>query len=65
MYSWGQNKYNKLGVDSAVANEGDVLCRPKEIWKYRVSHNLKELEREDSEKVVGVYCGTNHSMAIT
>jgi alpha-tubulin suppressor-like RCC1 family protein len=65
VFAWGQNKYGKLGVEGSVASEGDVLYRPSKIFLNRLTNNMKDIERDDFDKVVGVCCGTNHSVALT
>jgi alpha-tubulin suppressor-like RCC1 family protein len=75
MYSFGQNKYGKLGVYYHNAKDGETKKVPVKISVYKrntrkQSENALEKDKwepivKDKNDVVDVCAGFNHSLALT
>lgn len=67
IYSFGQNKYGKLGIYSQSDREGDCQSAPKKISMFRDSSsgNPKKYTCTGKDKFLKVVASTNHSMSLT
>ena len=62
IYSFGQNKYGKLGIHYQNSKDGDTQKVPVKISTYKQGHNEPSKDKND---VVHVVAGFNHSMALS
>ena len=63
MYSFGQNKYGKLGLHYANSKEGEARKVPIRISMYKQSQ-LGEVVKA-KQNIVQTFSGSNHSMALS
>lgn len=62
VYSFGQNKYGKLGIHSAQSKEGDAYKVPVKISMYKQHGQATAKAKHDIE---AVHAGFNHSVALS
>jgi alpha-tubulin suppressor-like RCC1 family protein len=63
LYSFGQNKYGKLGLHAGNSKEGDARKVPVKITMYKVGVSAEVLKSKNNIKQV--IASTNHSLALS
>ena len=64
VFSFGQNKYGKLGIHYQNSKDGDTQKTPVKISMYKPGHGNSE-PTKDKNDILQVCAGFNHSMALS